>query len=76
MTRVEAMMLVRKLDGSIGSSVTRKTTCVVTNMKNIKDLTIDEMSTKLRKATTLINKGQNIKILNEEEFLKMIKKAN
>ncbi|WP_338595268.1 exonuclease domain-containing protein [Clostridium baratii] len=76
MTRVEAMMLVRKLGGTVGSSVTKKTTYVVTNMKNIKDLTIDEMSTKLRKATTLINKGQNIKVLNEERFLEMIKKAN
>lgn len=69
MTRDEAMRLVKKLGGSIGSSVTKKTTSLVTNMKNIEELSRDEMSNKLKKAVDLIGKGQNISFLNEEEFL-------
>lgn len=69
MTRDEAMRLVRKLGGSTGSSVTKKTTSLVTNMKNIQELSRDEMSNKLKKAVDLIGKGQNISFLNEEEFL-------
>ncbi|WP_315081356.1 exonuclease domain-containing protein [uncultured Clostridium sp.] len=70
MTRDEASRLVRKLSGSVGSSVTKKTTYLVTNTKDIDDLHRDEMSTKLRKAVDLKNKEQGIKFLNEEEFLK------
>lgn len=69
MTRDEAMRLVRRLGGTTGSSVTKKTTILVTNMKDIKDLRREEMSNKLKKATDLNGKGQNIKFLNEEEFL-------
>lgn len=71
MTRDEAARLVKKLRGSVGGSVTRKTTCVVTNTKDIDDLQIDEMSNKLKKTIELREKGQNIKILNEETFLKL-----
>lgn len=71
MTRDEATRLVRKLSGTVGSSVTRKTTCVVTNTKDIDDLQIDEMSNKLKKTVELRKKGQNIKLLNEETFLKI-----
>lgn len=69
MSRDEAMRLVRKLGGDTGSSVTKKTTILVTNMKDIDDLGRDEMSNKLKRAKDLIAKGQNIKFLNEEEFL-------
>ncbi len=69
MRREEASRLVRRLGGSVGSSVTRKTTILITNTKDIWDLKRDEMSTKLRKAIDLKNKGQLIRILNEEEFL-------
>lgn len=69
MSRDDAMRLVRRLGGDTGSSVTKKTTILVTNMKNIKDLRREEMSNKLKKATDLNTKGQNIKFLNEEEFL-------
>lgn len=69
MSRDEAMRLVRRFGGTTGSSVTQKTTILVSNMKNIKDLRREEMSNKLKKATDLNAKGQNIKFLNEEEFL-------
>lgn len=69
MTRDEAMGLVRALGGTTGSSVTRKTTILVTNMKDAKDLRREEMSTKLKRAVDLNAKGQNIRLLNEEEFL-------
>lgn len=69
MTRYEAMKLVRKLGWTTGSSVTKKTTILVTNMKDIKDLRREEMSNKFRKALDLNAKGQNIRFLNEEEFL-------
>ncbi len=71
MTRDEAARLVRKLSGTVGSSVTRKTTCLVTNTKDIDDLQIDEMSNKIKKTVELRKKGQNIKLLNEETFLKI-----
>lgn len=71
LTRDEAIRLVRKLSGTVGSSVTKKTTCIVTNAKDIENLHIDEMSNKLRKAVDLKKKGQNIKFLNEEAFLKL-----
>lgn len=71
MTRDEAIRLVRKLNGTVGSSVTKKTTCIITNMKNIEELHRDEMSTKLKKSVDLMKKGQNIKFLDEEEFLKI-----
>ena len=73
MSRDEAMRLVRRLGGSTGSSVTRNTTILVTNIKDIKDLRREEMSNKLKKATDLNTKGQNIKFLNEEDFLKIRK---
>lgn len=69
MTREEAMRVIRVLGGTIGSSVTKKTTILITNMKD-NNLSRFEMSTKLRKATDLKDKGQAIQFLNEEEFLK------
>lgn len=71
MTRDKAMRLVRSLGGATGSSVTKNTTILVTNMKDIKDLRREEMSNKFRRATDLNSKGQNIKFLNEEEFLNL-----
>ena len=71
MTRDEAIKLVKNLSGTIGSSVTQKTTCIVTNTKDIENLHRDEMSNKLKKTMDLKKRGQNIKILNEEEFLKL-----
>lgn len=69
MGRDEATRLVRRLGGSIGSSVTKKTTILITNTRDIETLKSEEMSTKLRKAVDLKAKGQNIKIIDEDEFL-------
>ena len=73
MKRDVAIILVRKLYWNVGSSVTKKTTCLVTNTKNIERLERDEMSNKLKKAVDLKFKGQNIKFIDEEEFLNIIK---
>ncbi len=73
MARDEAMRFVRRLGGTCGSSVTRKTTILVTNMSNIEDLSRDEMSNKLKKAVDLRGRGQNIAFLNEEDFLNRFK---
>jgi DNA polymerase-3 subunit epsilon len=71
MSRDEAMKLVKTLGGTTGNSVTRNTTILVTNMKDVKDLRREEMSIKLKKAIDLNAKGQKIKFLNEEELLKI-----
>lgn len=54
----------RKLGGAVGSSVTKKTTCLITNTKDIEDLTREEMGNKLKRIMDLNKKGQDIKILN------------
>ena len=69
MSRGEAMDIVRRSGGLAGGTVTKKTTMLVTNMKNIVGLRREEMSTKYRKAIDYKSKGQDIKIINEEEFL-------
>ena len=69
MDRADAMILVRRLGGTVGTSVTKKTTILVTNMKDIENLRRDEMSTKLRRTVDLKEKGQSIKIIDELEFL-------
>lgn len=74
MGRGEAMCLVRSLGGATASSVTKKTTCLVTGIKNYQNLLRSEMSNKLRKAMLLKEEGQNINILTEEEFIKLIGK--
>lgn len=73
MTRAEAMSIIRRLGGTTGSSVTKKTTCLITNSKNLDDLFFGEMSNKFRRAVYLKEQGQKIQILNEEEFLEIIK---
>lgn len=67
--RSEAMRLVRRAGGECRTSVSKKTTILVSNMKDIEGLERDEMSIKFRRAFDLNNRGENIKILNEEEFL-------
>lgn len=71
MSREEAMRIVKSHGGSTGTSVTRSTSILVTNMKDIEALGREEMSTKLRKAMDLKTRGQNIRLLSEEEFLKV-----
>lgn len=69
LSRQEAIALIGQLGGTVGSSVTKKTNIVVTGIKNIYELSPNEMSTKLRKAIELVYHGQDILFLNEEEFL-------
>lgn len=71
MKRPDAYVLVKKLGGLIGTSVTKSTEVVVTGIKNREHLDDKYKSTKLRKAEMLISTGQNIEILTEEEFLKL-----
>lgn len=71
MSRDEAMRIVKNLGGISGSSVTKSTTILVTNVKDIDSLTREEMSTKLRRASDLNKFGQRIKIIDEEKFLSM-----
>lgn len=73
MSREEAMRLVRKLGGTAGSSVTKKTNLLVTAVKNLENLNRGQMSNKLKKAMDLKDSGQNINFISEEEFLQMIK---
>ena len=70
MTRDEAIRLVRRLGGASGSSVTKKTTILVSNIKDIHELKRNEMSTKMRKAVDLKLMGQKIDFIDENEFIK------
>lgn len=71
LSREEAMRIVRNLGGSSGTSVTKNTTILVTNVKDIEYLNRDEMSIKLRRATDLNKNGKRIRLLSEEDFLRM-----
>ncbi|WP_455810364.1 exonuclease domain-containing protein [Clostridium butyricum] len=70
MTRDEAIRLVRRLGGACGSSVTKKTTILVSNIKDMHELKRNEMSTKMRKAVDLKLMGQKIDFIDENEFIK------
>lgn len=72
MTRMKAIQLVEATGGSYSSSVTRKTTLVVTNVQNPYILSEEQMSTKLRRAMTLIKSGQSITFLDEKAFLERL----
>lgn len=72
MTRTQANSLIVRLGGIVGSSVTKKTNILITGVKNIQDLTFNQMSTKLRKAIDLDSSGQDISFINEEEFLDIL----
>ncbi|WP_294405231.1 exonuclease domain-containing protein [uncultured Clostridium sp.] len=72
-TRNEAVRIVTRLGGICGSSVTKKTTMLVSNVNNIDELKRNEMSTKMRKACDLQSKGQKIIFIDEDEFIKKMK---
>lgn len=69
MSRFDAITMVENNGGFYRSSVSKKTNVLITNVSNIWELSLDQMSTKLRKATGLIKAGQSIRIMSEEEFL-------
>lgn len=73
MSRSEAICLVEKCGGDYSASVTRKTSIVVTGMKDPLSLHPSQMSTKLRRAVELIGRGQSITFIDEETFLKLVK---
>lgn len=73
MSRIEAMQKVTAIGGRIGSSVTRKTSYLVTGIRNLNKLSYDKKSNKLRKVERLLEKGQDIVIIHEDEFLEIIK---
>lgn len=75
LSRHEAIALIGQLGGTVGSSVTKKTNIIVTGVKNIYELSPDEMSTKLKKAIQLVYHGQEILFLNEEKFLSILKSS-
>ena len=74
MSRSEAINLVELCGGDYSPSVTRKTSIVVTGMKNDLSLTPSQMSGKLRRAMELIERGQSITFLDEAQFKHLLSK--
>lgn len=72
LSRTEAMHLIQEHGGYISSTVSRKTDFVITNVKDAKNLSPDQMSTKLRKAMDLKEKGYTIELMNEASFLDLL----
>lgn len=72
MSRTDAMYLIQDNGGYISSTVSRKTNIVVTNAKDISDLSPGQMSTKLRKAVDLIEKGFAIELMDETTFTRIL----
>lgn len=72
LSRPEAMQMVASVGGSISSTVSRKTNILVTNVRNVHELSPPQMSTKLRKAMELREKGFVIEILEEAVFLELL----
>lgn len=73
MSRTEATNIINDLGGITRNSVTKKTNILITNVKNIKDLSPNQMSNKLRTAVNYINQGQDLIIMNEEKIEKILK---
>ncbi|GIM28810.1 DNA polymerase III subunit epsilon [Clostridium polyendosporum] len=73
MSRIDAIVLIKKLGGTVGSSVTKNTNILITGVKNIDLLKPHQMSSKLKKASELIQKGQSIEFLTEETLLTILK---
>ncbi len=71
MSRLEATRLINDLGGIVRNSVTKKTDILITNVKDIENLSPRQMSSKLRTAVTYINQGQSIQIINEEDLEKI-----
>lgn len=72
MTRVRAVKYLNQLGASYSSSVTAKTTVVITNVANPELLPREHLTSKLRKALMLIDQGHPITIMNESTFLSFI----
>ena len=72
MSRIEATRLINNLGGITRNSVTKKTDILITNVRNIENLSPNQMSSKLRNAVTYREQGQDIMIMNEEELEKIL----
>ena len=73
MSRAEATKIINDLGGITRNSVTKKTNILITNVKNVEDLSPNQMSNKLRTAVNYINQGQDLIIMNEEKLEKILK---
>lgn len=72
MSRAEATKVINDLGGITRNSVTKKTNILITNVRNIEDLSQNQMSNKLRTAVNYINQGQDLIIINEEKLEKIL----
>lgn len=72
MTRVQAVKHLNGLNAFYSSSVTSKTTLVITNIKHPEELPREQLTSKLRRALILIEEGHPITIIDESTFLKLI----
>ena len=73
MSRAEATKLINDLGGITRNSVTKKTNILITNARNIENLSPNQMSNKLRTAVNYINQGQDLIIINEEKFEEILR---
>ena len=68
LSRNEAIDMVYDLGGTYCSSVSKKTTLLVTNILNPFSLDPSQRSTKLQRAISLIEQGSNLRIISEDEL--------
>lgn len=73
MSRTEATKLINDLGGITRNSVTKKTNILITNAKDIENLSPSQMSNKLRTAVNYINQGQDLIIIDEEKFEEILR---
>lgn len=73
MSRIEASKLINDLGGITRNSVTKKTNILITNVKDIQNLSPNQMSSKLRTAVNYINQGQDLIIIDEEKFEELLR---
>lgn len=73
MSRTEATKLINDLGGITRNSVTKRTNILITNAKDIENLSPNQMSNKLRTAVNYMNQGQDLIIIDEEKFEELLK---
>ena len=73
MSRAEATKLINDLGGITRNSVTKRTNILITNAKDIENLSPNQMSNKLRTAVNYMNQGQDLIIIDEEKFEELLR---
>ena len=73
MSRAEATKLINNLGGITRNSVTKRTNILITNAKDIENLSPNQMSNKLRTAVNYMNQGQDLIIIDEEKFEELLR---